>query len=261
MNKAFFACLKCMKPRHSEEEYQQFCESIRDLLLTDEFVDKKKLVEEFALVDSSYYLFTMITEGIANFRSTKSLKNPLFFAAMKTLCCILNNEFQRRLEKQLKRNISWRLRDIYKDDMPLIFKGATHLFKQDREAGKRNKKASTKRISAEEVNIALSVFCVYIALGTHDGNQLEESNLSSISVCLDDLFSLDPNLMTDEQFKSLCSSFHDLLAQAVYERLKSSISQILNSLKEFQGDDATRQALIKVSDGSRNDLDLKMDEK
>uniref|UniRef100_A0A915DI10 F-box domain-containing protein n=1 Tax=Ditylenchus dipsaci TaxID=166011 RepID=A0A915DI10_9BILA len=42
MNTALFACLKCVKRRHSDEEYQEFCEAIRNLLLSDCYeVDKK----------------------------------------------------------------------------------------------------------------------------------------------------------------------------------------------------------------------------
>uniref|UniRef100_A0A915DNZ7 Uncharacterized protein n=1 Tax=Ditylenchus dipsaci TaxID=166011 RepID=A0A915DNZ7_9BILA len=260
MNKAFFACLKCVKPTRSEEDYEQFCKAVRNLLLTDELADKKKIIEEFALADSSYYLFTIIAEGIANFRSTKSLKNRLFLTAMKILGCVLNDEFQRHLHKQLKCNYSLRLREIYKGHMSVIINKACALFLPEREVGKKSKKAATKAVSAEEVEIASTVFHVYIGLGTQSGNQLSETKMMMISSSLDALHDVDPTRMSTESFQLLCSSFHNLFAEDVYKQLRSSISQIYNSLKSFRGDYPVRRSMIKRIKKKFDEADREMEE-
>uniref|UniRef100_A0A915DIG4 Uncharacterized protein n=1 Tax=Ditylenchus dipsaci TaxID=166011 RepID=A0A915DIG4_9BILA len=182
----------------------------------------------------------MVMEGIDNFRSTKSLST-----ATKILCHILNHEFQRRLDHAQKLTYTAWLSAIYKDHTKLIFEGAIQVFKQNREVGEKKKRTAKREVSAKVVNIALSIFHVYIALGTHNGNHLEEGNLSSISLCLDNLHEFDADLMSCDSFQLLCSSFHNLLAPAVYNKLRSSISQILNSLKEFRNGYVIRKKLIK----------------
>uniref|UniRef100_A0A915EAY1 Uncharacterized protein n=1 Tax=Ditylenchus dipsaci TaxID=166011 RepID=A0A915EAY1_9BILA len=210
MNAALIACLKCVKPRHSDEDYQVFCKAIQNLLLSDGYdVDKEELTEEFALADSSYYLFTMVGEGMTKWRSTKNIKDPVLSVALKILICLLKQGFQRRLDSVLKDVFSLKLSKIYKEDIPLLFDGSTQIFKKNGDKGKRKKKPVTKVLSAEEANVALKVFHVYKALGTQTGNQLDESDLSAISACLDYLHNLNPDFMTVENFKRFRKNFNE----------------------------------------------------
>uniref|UniRef100_A0A915CWX0 F-box domain-containing protein n=1 Tax=Ditylenchus dipsaci TaxID=166011 RepID=A0A915CWX0_9BILA len=76
----------------------QVSKSIRELLLNDEVVNRKKLIEEFSMIDDSGFVFDLVSEGIADFRATNEIGGALVFMAAKILYCLSSKELLNQLE-------------------------------------------------------------------------------------------------------------------------------------------------------------------
>uniref|UniRef100_A0A915CW78 Nematode cuticle collagen N-terminal domain-containing protein n=1 Tax=Ditylenchus dipsaci TaxID=166011 RepID=A0A915CW78_9BILA len=114
IQKTLFAAIKCLKRQQCPEDYRRFQKSIRELLLNDEVVNRTKLIEDFAIVDDSLFLFDLISEGIKDFRASKEIGRTHVFMAMKILYCLSSRELLNQLKKGFKKAYKAELRKHYK---------------------------------------------------------------------------------------------------------------------------------------------------
>uniref|UniRef100_A0A915DYY7 Uncharacterized protein n=1 Tax=Ditylenchus dipsaci TaxID=166011 RepID=A0A915DYY7_9BILA len=136
MDKAFFAMLKLMKligpSDPSSTEYNDFLVSIKLLLQEDGQIHRRKIAEEFALVDYTGYLFNIIAEGFNSFHDTTSLESESIVLSFHLMYYLSSKQLLAKMDTRQKLFYSTSIRAIFQEDVRQIFTNMAAAFHQRR---------------------------------------------------------------------------------------------------------------------------------
>uniref|UniRef100_A0A915CRD3 F-box domain-containing protein n=1 Tax=Ditylenchus dipsaci TaxID=166011 RepID=A0A915CRD3_9BILA len=120
MEKTLIKAITCMKPNRTQEQYDQFRQGFRELLLSEDRMDRKSLIEQFALMDGSCFLFDIVNECIENLKDSEAVKKRLLLVAAKILYFVSHEKLLDQLEVCLRIAYTTKLfqfQEIVEDDL------------------------------------------------------------------------------------------------------------------------------------------------
>uniref|UniRef100_A0A915D5D5 Uncharacterized protein n=1 Tax=Ditylenchus dipsaci TaxID=166011 RepID=A0A915D5D5_9BILA len=128
MKKSFLATLRCVNRDRTESEYDEFCKAIFSLLHCPQEIKRSTLVQEFALVDHKFYLFSKIHEIAYSFQVNNKIASQELQTAAMIIFFLSSRSFLRRMNKTFQIIYKVELKSLHKGVMPEFFDAALNVY-------------------------------------------------------------------------------------------------------------------------------------